>query len=164
MLILSIYHSIFLTEEEIQTLVTGEQIDVIGASLPVWYQNGNTSEPAEEVFCRYTLTNKPGTFPIKVKQHRDGYIINVPQMPEDYVAPIVLDNEQWLSLSPDEREAWYSINQVPNSAKNLLPLSQRGAEYLYFKEFKRTKNEKQNTTMSHQVEIRTMKWLLKSFS
>lgn len=162
MLILSIYHSIFLKADEIEKLVSGETIKVIGVSLPVWYLKGSTSEPAEEVFCKYTLTNKPGKLPIKVKP--DGYVINMPQVPEEYIAPIPISNEEWQKLSSLEQELWYNLHKIPHSAKNLLPLSQNGAEYLYFKEYKRTKSEAKNTTLAHMIEIRTMDWLLNSFN
>ncbi len=132
MLVLSILHNIFLSREEIKRLHNGENIEVISASLPVWYVKGTTSEPAEEVFCKYTITNQKEDIPIIVK--KDGYVINVPQIPKDYIEAKISDAE-WETWDQNQKNKWYLENPKPLSSASLLPLSEGDSEFLHFKEY-----------------------------
>ncbi|RDJ35621.1 MAG: hypothetical protein DWQ19_12450 [Crenarchaeota archaeon] len=163
MLILSILHNIFLTIEEIKQLYEGNDIEVVGVSLPVWYYKRRTSEPAEEVFCKYLLTNKNIELEslVEVKEERDGYQINMPQLPPGY-KPRSISNEEWRGLSLNEQLQWYENHPVPKSAKNLLPISEGGAEYLSFKEYGRTLVNNRNIATIHIVEIKTINNLVNS--
>lgn len=77
---LTISHYIYLTKEQRYSLHNGNQLEVIGISVPVWFDKGNTSEPATEVFCKYKLTNDEiGKF---IKKSEEGYEINLPQKSE----------------------------------------------------------------------------------
>jgi len=127
---LSIMHNIFLTKKERYALHEGKKIKTIGVSLPVWFHKGSTSEPAEEVFCKYAIINEAGIQPLQAK--KSGYIINVPQLPEDY-EPRSLSDEKWRKMSPKERATWYNDNPVPTSSKNLLDLVDFGSQHLSFK-------------------------------
>lgn len=165
MLILSILHNIFLSTEQAKQLHNGEDVEVIGASLPVWYFKGNTSEPAEEVFCKYTLTNKKSDEPLAValSEARDSYIINMPQLPADYVPRTYLDDDVWRAMTVEEQIDWYQDNPVPDSSKNLLPVKEGGSGYLHFKEHgKILVNNRQVATM-HVVEIKSLDLLYDSF-
>lgn len=55
---LTVSHYIYLTKEQRYDIHNGKEVSVIGTSVPVWFQKGTTSEPAQEVFCEYTLNNK----------------------------------------------------------------------------------------------------------
>ena len=57
MLTLVISHNINLSREERYNLHQGKPVTTVGVSVPVWFEKGNTSEPAQEVFVLYRLTN-----------------------------------------------------------------------------------------------------------
>jgi len=161
MLVLSILHNIFLTEDEIKRLNNRESIEVTGASLPVWCYRRNTSEPAEEVFCKYKITNE--NEPSSVKIEKDGYIINLPQIPKNYVEK-KLSAEDWNNLTSIEQEQWEIDNPPALSAKCLLPESAGGKEYLYFKEYNKIKEKSKSKVLVHIIELKTMQNLFDSFS
>lgn len=129
-LTLSISHNIFLTKKQRYSLYNGKRVLAIGSSLPVWFYSGNTSEPAEEVFCRYVLTNKKASANIKIE--KAGYNLNLPQLPEDYKEP-ELSNDVWRSMSEEQRSEWYRENSVPLTAAQLLDLKDRGSECMNFR-------------------------------
>jgi len=162
MKILSILHNIFLTPDEINQLLSQQEIEVIGASLPVWFYKGNTSEPAEEVFCKYRLTNNPEYKTIKTE--KNGYAINMPQIPQTYVKPERLTDEEWRELTAIEQTEWYEKNQTPVSANNLKSIDNGGAEYLHFKEHSKITKNNKAIMLIHTVEIRTTEWLKSTFS
>lgn len=64
---LTISHYIYLTKEQRYDLHNGKEVSVIGVSVPVWFQKGTTSEPAQEVFCEYTLSNKDKNKFVEIK-------------------------------------------------------------------------------------------------
>jgi hypothetical protein len=78
MLTLTISHNIFLTKEERYKVAKGEQIEVIGISVPIWFLKGNTSEPAKEIFCKYIIINDGKNTPIFPTS--TGFQINLPKI------------------------------------------------------------------------------------
>ena len=76
MLVLSILHNVFLTQDEIDQLISGDIVETTGVSLPVWFFKGNTSEPAEEVFCKYKLVK--GSRENSIEVDKMGYVIHIP--------------------------------------------------------------------------------------
>ena len=164
MLILSLLHNIFLTPEEIKKLCDHEDVEVVGASLPVWYFRGNTSEPAEEVFCKYLLTNKRNDSPFLVapREDRAGYVINMPQIPDGYI-PREISNDDWREMTVEQQSEWYEKHPVPLSVKNLLPLAEGGGEYLHFTEQGRVQVNNRDIDALHVVELKTLESLFDSF-
>lgn len=75
MFCLTIAHNIFLTREERYKLADDEPttIEVIGYNVPVWTNGSKSSEPAEEIFCKYYITNKKN--PEAVKSSKNSYTI-----------------------------------------------------------------------------------------
>jgi hypothetical protein len=128
---LSISHSIFLTNKQRYDLHAGKSIKIVGASMPVWFCKGTTSEPAEEVFCKYTINNKPGDAYIR-RTKNNTYVINLPQIPEDYKDP-VLSNDRWRKMSENEKITWYETHPSPLSSKNLLDIKDGGYKNLNFR-------------------------------
>ena len=55
---LTISHYIYLTKEQRYALHERQPIEAIGISVPVWFNKGNTSEPAKEIFCKYQIANE----------------------------------------------------------------------------------------------------------
>ena len=74
---LTISHYIYLTREERYALFEGKRLETIGVSVPVWFRKGDTSEPTQEVFCKYTITNKLSFR--SIVQNDEGYTLNLPQ-------------------------------------------------------------------------------------
>lgn len=72
---LTISHHIYLDEEEKKDLEADKQIEVTGISVPVWFEKGNTSEPAKEVFCKYYIEKTNVETPIKALNN--GYVIKL---------------------------------------------------------------------------------------
>lgn len=159
MIVLSILHNIFLTPEEVQKLKDKEDVQVIGCSVPVWYKKGSTSEPAEEVFCKYKLTSKSELLPVKTS--KSGYQINIPSWPESYQEPD-MPIEVWKKLSDREREIWMHEHQVPPSIKRMLPPEEGGNDKLMFKEIQGDRVKKD--MIVHVIELKTMGYLESSLS
>src|SRR5262252_8141079 len=80
---ITVLHNIFLTRDERYKLASGEDVETVGVSVPVWFHRGKTTEPAVEVFCKYKLTNAPVQTPITSID--GGYLVNVPQADEQAV-------------------------------------------------------------------------------
>lgn len=82
MLSLAIHHNVYLTKDQRYALNAGEDLEIVGVSVPVWTYNNATSEPAREVFCKYYLKNpKQDDIPIKIVP--DGYVIVLPHRETD---------------------------------------------------------------------------------
>lgn len=128
---LSVSHNIFLEKDERYSLHNGDRLVVIGSSLPVWFYRGATSEPAEEVFCKYILTNDK-TKKVSVKRTKTGYKINLPQIPEGFVSPILGDDE-WRKLTEKQRSDWYNKYKMPIGSWKLLDYKDGGGKALNFK-------------------------------
>jgi hypothetical protein len=76
--LLTISHNLFLTRDErygMRDLLN--EVDTIGICLPVWVNGLVTSEPAEEVYCRYRLRNYtlPGVEAVAMAS--DGFTISL---------------------------------------------------------------------------------------
>ena len=52
---LFVSHHLYLTREERYAVDRGEEVEVIGSSVPVWYFKEKTSEPANEIFAKYKI-------------------------------------------------------------------------------------------------------------
>jgi hypothetical protein len=160
-LMLIISHNIALTREERYKLVNKEKIEVIGASVPVWHYKGDTSEPAVEVFGKYYISNEDGRS--NVKGVKDGYLVNLPQMPENWEEPYRPTNDEWRSMTASEQEGYREIlRNYPRSANNLRDVSDKGSQYLSWEEHNKIKEKDRNCSVSHIVEIRTVESLEES--
>ena len=159
-LILAVAHQIFLTKEERYALAEGGQIKVIAPSVPVWFFRGITSEPATEVFCRYTITNKPTEADVKFAA--DGYKINLPQLPADYQSPPHIPDDEWRLLPLEDQEKWHSQHDRPPYGKNLLDVQDGGSAYLRFQMQKKMKKDNKMIDLVHYVCIQDMQVLFAS--
>lgn len=158
--VLFISHNIYLTKEQRYDLASGKSLKVIGSNVPVWFYKFNTSEPATEIFCQYTITNEPG--PISVVSTLTGYTINIPQMPEDYEPPEHITNSKWREMSLAQQEQWYEDHPHPLTGKALLDVKDGGSAYMKFQyEIRRTWN-KRLVQQSHQIEIKDIDYLMNS--
>lgn len=70
---LTVAHNIFLTREQRYALVNGETVNTTGVSVPVWFKDSKTNEPAQEIFCVYII--EPQHQESNVVTLNDGYCI-----------------------------------------------------------------------------------------
>lgn len=158
-LTLSIVHQIFLNKDERYALVKGHPIEATGVSLPVWSSNKFTTEPAEEVFCRYNLLNSGSL--CSIERTASGYLVNIPSK-TSYKPPPYPSNEVWRSVPIEAREAWYDKHQPPSTVKNLLDIQDGGATYLRLKYHKKMCYKEHSVNVFHYMEIKDIKDLEKS--
>jgi hypothetical protein len=114
----------------------GQELNIIGVSVPVWVYQGKTSEPAHEIFCKYKIT--PDEYKMILKQ-------------VDLTYEIVLPKE---SFNPEDKK------ENPISLKNLLDLKDGGVEWLAFRQFGKIKRKNKKTiSVVHFVEIKPIEEL-----
>jgi hypothetical protein len=162
MLTLTVSHSIFLTEEERTSLAGGNPVEVVGISLPVWFYPGSTSEPGNEVFCKYLLTNMLEDYPVNVLTN--GYKINLPQLPPGIRLQKRLPPSELQKMSRKEIDEWNKEHPIPTSGLDLLSPERGGLGYLRFKRFIKAIEEGKRMNIVHAIEINQMEVLDKSLS
>ena len=75
---LTIAHNLFPNREERYRLrEPNTEVDTVGICLPVWVSGVVTSEPAEEIYCRYRLRNYTTAGTESVHTTDDGYTISL---------------------------------------------------------------------------------------
>lgn len=136
MLKLTINHNIYVSREQSYLLHEGKEIIIIGASVPVWFYNKVSSEPAIEVFCKYYIKNPKKETPIKILE--DGYEINL----------------------PFEKNI---INNKEISSKSLLDIRDGGSEFLNYRELNKVLVKDKTLSIMHYVTINRLEKIEKSF-
>lgn len=162
MLRLTICHNIHLTRDERYALHQGEDILVVGTSLPVWTLKNLTTEPGKEVFCHYHLKNPKKEVPIKILE--DGYEITIPyregtklEISDDEYRRLVMEDKEKL-------EQLYAQTVKEVSSKNLLDIKDGGSAYLNYRELNKIFVKDREVQIMHYVIIDTIEHLEKSFS
>lgn len=75
---LTIAHNIFPTRDERYAFqAPNTEVETVGICLPVWVSGAVTSEPAEEVYCRYRLRNYAEADADAIRIDPDGYTISL---------------------------------------------------------------------------------------
>lgn len=166
-LALFVTHSLFFTEDQIEELLSGSSVKLIGHCVPVWVdaKTGKTTEPASEIFCEYSVHNsKEKSRDIKLSPKK-GYEIFVPN-DDEWKPPPEIDFEKLSSMSPDERsdflrdrDNWWFGNPRPPNVENLR------MGYVRF-EIKKTrqKYKKKEYAAQHVIEMASMRRLLDSLT
>lgn len=152
MKILIISHDVFLSKEERYDLYNGKEIEVVGVSVPVWVDEGKTSEPAVEVFCKYYFFNKQEQ--IAIQPVKTGYNIVIPKT--------AISQELPANLSPQEVEVLY--NEVLPCVRDLLEIKDGGKAWIAFRQLNRLKEGDKITDILHYVEIKPIEYLLDSIN
>ena len=132
MLNLAIQHVIHLTRNQRYALHDGICLVVTGLSVPVWYLDKDTSEPAREIFCKYYLKNAKEDHAIEVKP--DGYELTLPFREGK---GLEISDDDWRELkmkNPDKLEHMYEQCLQEVSSKNLLDVTDGGGTYLSYRE------------------------------
>lgn len=154
MLKLSIIHSIFLNEEQINSLRSGQDVTVIAPNLPVWSYGLITSEPAEEVFCKYIISPNSENNNNSIKTLKDGYKIYLP----DYCQPMNLEltQEQFNSLSEiDKQNCIFTENKIIlKKDAYILPDSE---DLIFFEQIHKIRESNKVKLIIHSVKIRNIK-------
>lgn len=146
---LIISHHIYLNREQRLDLHKRLPQDAIGVSVPVWFQKGNTSEPAQEIFCKYQITND---FSVKaIIPTEDGYVINIPQK--------VVFKTNGLSEKVQD-----FINGNISTSDKLLDVKDGGSESIEFRHFGKITIDEKTYSVIHFVEIKTEKTLFDTLS
>ena len=128
---LTISHYIYLTREERYALFEGKRLETIGVSVPVWFRKGDTSEPTQEVFCKYTITNKLSFR--SIVQNDEGYTLNLPQ-------------------------TFYGKDNS-TTAKKLLDVKDGGCEELTYRQYSKIDVNNKDISVVHFIEIKTIEIL-----
>lgn len=138
-LVLSIGHNIFLSKEDRYKLLN-EEIEAVGVSVPVWFYQNKTSEPAHEVFCKYKII--PSEDEISIKQKDQVYEITLPK--ED--------------LNKDGKKH-------PVTIKNILNIKDGGMEWLAFRQYGKIKRKNKKTiSLIHFLEVKPLEDILGSLT
>jgi len=157
-LALFVTHNIFLTKDQIDHLLGGNNQQAIGHCVPVWVdaKTGLTTEPASEIFCTYEITNSKEHIHDLELLPRKGYEIFLPHA--DAWVPPQWDLEKMALMSSEERQKvmaeqdrWWFSNPKPPSVENL----KNG--YLRF-EIKKNKNKINRKQYSEQHIIEISHW------
>jgi hypothetical protein len=159
---LTISHLVFLSREQRYNLFHGNDLEVIGVSVPVWLNKGESSEPAIEVFAKYKLMNRDDR--IFIRQKNGSYEVTVPPIEESPNDP--LPDEIWNVLTPEEQDKWHIDNEPNPSLINLLDIKDGGCGWLAFRQY--SKLEKTSPVgalhVIHFVEIKDVTELEQSLS
>lgn len=139
-------HYIYLSRDERYKLHHGETVETVGVSVPVWFKKGSTSEPAQELFCKYKLTNNEINRAITTNE--EGYAVNLPQK---------LD----LQLSPG-LQVMMGLD-LPTSDR-LLDVRDGGSEWLQFRQYGKMHRNKKAVDVVHFVEIKKLEDLEESMN
>jgi hypothetical protein len=159
MLTLTVSHHIYLTTEQRSALLNGEQVETTGVSVPVWFYQGNTSEPATEVFCKYVLTTERENYPITPTDV--GYRINLPVIPEGHkIRRLHPDQASKLTLA--QQEAFEKKHPCPPSVADLLEPEKGGLGQLFFRRYEKIKEEGRRMNAVHSVTISKYEKLLET--
>jgi hypothetical protein len=166
-LALFVTHNVFLTEEQISSVVGGNSVETVGNCVPVWVdaKTGKTTEPASEVFCLYRIHNvKDRSCDIEMIP-KMGYDLYIPGV-ADWKPPEEIDFKEMASWTSDERQVflkerdkWWFNNPRPADSENLK------AGYLRF-EVKKTKQKvgRREYSAQHIIEIAAMSRLNESLT
>lgn len=163
MLRLTIHHNIHLNREQRYALHKGEDISVVGVSIPIWFIKKGTSEPANEIFCNYYLKNPKKEIPIKILD--DGYEITLPYR-EGKTLPIT--DEDWRKMNlknPDVLDDMYLKTVREVSSKNLLDVEDGGSDgFLNYRELNKVIIKEKELNIMHHITINKIENLLESMN
>lgn len=151
-------HNIAISKEDRYKLYNRQPITVVGVSVPVWFEKGNTSEPACEIFSLYKITNEEKDY--QIKQSPTGYEINLPQ-PNSELEGLLknLDQEVLASLGIQR--------EIPKSIQ-LLNYEDGGFGEMFFRNFYKSSliidGEKTKIPLSiiHSIEIISLENLVET--
>lgn len=138
-LTLTISHNIYLNYEQRYALHIGKEVEVVGVSTPVWVYR-KTSEPANEIFCKYKIT--PTEHQLFIKHNAKGYDILLPKHHHN----------------PDGKR------ENPTVISDILDFKDGGVEWLAFRQYNEVRKNKRNITIAQFIEIKDVEELIQTLS
>lgn len=154
-LLLCVDHKIFLNDEELNYLKKNNYLETQGFNVPVWLNivSGKTSEPGEEIFCKYIICNDSDESFIGINREK-VYEIFLPQK-KKWRAPDAIDFEKLKDLSyeqrlieEEKRKIWWNKNPKPPCLELLLESNFLNFEVRKIETFKNIK-----MIIKHDVQI-----------
>ena len=144
---LTVSHYLYLTKEQRYSLNEGEDINIVGICVPVWFSKGNTSEPAQEIFCKYKIQNtRQG---VNIKQNDNGFTIIMPNLEADDSV-----NEELMKTAQ---------NKIGTS-ESLLDLADGGKEFSEFKLYQKLQVNDELHHLIHYIDISPIEVLTKTIN
>lgn len=144
---LTVSHYLYLTKEQRYGLNEGEDINIVGICVPVWFSKGNTSEPAQEIFCKYKIQNPRQS--VNIKQTDDGFTIIMPNLEADDSV-----NEELMKTAQ---------NKIGTS-ESLLDLADGGKEFCEFRLYQKLQVNDELHHLIHYIDIRPIEVLTKTIN
>lgn len=158
MAVLTMAHYLYLDRSQRYSLHEGKTLHVTGVCVPVWFQKGNTSEPAPEIFCKYIIANdKTGA---NINRTATGWHINMPH--------VELVGENAKSDDPEVEKMVEEIlrdyHKRIGTSERLLDATDGGVEEVEFRYYHKMEIDKKLHHVIHFVEIKTLDLLLNTLS
>lgn len=164
---LFVTHHVFLTDDQMASVLSGERVSCVGHCVPVWVdaKTGRTTEPASEVFCRYEIFNSAEKSNEVVPLPGVGYELWLPKA-HAWVPPPEIDFESMADWTSEkraaflkEREMWWFNNPRPPDAGDL------SVGYLRFEVKKKDlKISRRSYSSQHMVELASINRLVDSLT
>jgi hypothetical protein len=146
---LTISHHLYLNDEQRYDLHNGKMIEVLGIAIPVWFHKGNTSEPAQEIFCKYKITNdKSGP---NILYNQEEFIVNMPHI------NIIQKNDVEIDEALKK-----SVQLKTGTSDNLLDIEDGGNDSCDFKLYHKLEINKKLHHLIHFFEMNKLDSLLDS--
>ncbi len=161
MISLHLLHQISLTKEERYSLHEGNTVETVAVCVPVWEIQEGTNEPAQELFCKYVLTNPRQEQAIRTLPDKSGFLIPIPYRPGE---EIFMSDEKYRYYSlekPDKLWEFYDTHVSERTSKNLLDLPE-GCGFLCYGEYLRAEKLDMKINVMHRVVISNMERLVGS--
>lgn len=163
-LILCVDHRIFFKDEDFNLIESNGIIESEGVSIAVWLNaaNGKTSEPAKEIFCKYTIYNDPKTT-ASIDLYKNHYEIFLPQK-GNWKPPPDIDFEKLSQMTPQQRfvfeqnrNVWLERNPMPPCLESMLK-----SKSIKFEVKKVDDYNKIKIAIRHTIQINSINLLKKS--
>lgn len=154
--VLSIAHVLHLTREQRYQWASGEELEVIGTSVPVLIYQGKTSEPAIEIFVKYKLKVSDLAY---IKSKNNGYEIG------SQIELNKLSDDVWDELTWQEKHEWKKRFKNQPCVKDILDIKDGGSESIFFHQHNKIKmpnNPHHILNVIHCVEIHDIQQLQQS--
>lgn len=164
MLTLVVSHHIFLDNIQLHNLLEGQTVEVMGWNVPVWFYKTNTSEPANEVFCKYTLSCLPPEQDFPPTVHTLGYKININPLPDGFQIPMRPIGDNRKALTKADMIRWEETNPIPDNLWDLKPVDQGGKGMLKFQRYEKTVEHERRMNIVHTVVVAPLSLLEESIS
>ena len=156
-LILAISHNIYINKNQENDLLNRIPIELMGVCVPVWHSGGKSNEPAKEVFCKYYIKNDIIDSPIEAL--KNGFKINIPQIPDTFKKDKILSDEEWRGLKEKDLLEWYEKNTFPPNAQDL-----KDGGHLCYVQYDKFLFRKKMADIVHNINIKTEECLVSSLT